>query len=437
MSNEYNISDVLVNEWRVWAKYTVEKRAIPSCMDGLKPVQRFYLYSSLMNSKNDFKRVSAVSGVVSDYGYNHAETSASDAGQLMAADWSNNLCFLEYEGNFGSRINRERGAPRYTYTKLGGNFWKYFKDTELAPEHYDPEHIPPAYYLPVLPIPAINGCHGTATGFATKVLPRSIDDVTNAVEKVIKGTKIRSNTLKPSFPKCESTFEYVSGRWIESCAGSMTRPAKTKLVISELPYATTREKYINHLEKLKEKDLIVSYIDDTDEKFCFIIKLKNDNKMTEEELLKIFDLVKPHTENINLIDVDGIVRNFSSIEEYIMYFVEQRKPFLEKRIETQLAKSIEEARFDLVVVEFINAVLDGRITFKGFTSDEVKKQIRDNTKAKVDDADRLIRMNIVSLTKEKVEQLTEKAAESKKKIKYWKGTSIDEQFMSDLAELHQ
>ena len=39
-------------------------------IDGLKPVQRFYLYSSLKNSKKEFKKVSAVSGIISDYGYN-------------------------------------------------------------------------------------------------------------------------------------------------------------------------------------------------------------------------------------------------------------------------------------------------------------------------------------------------------------------------------
>ena len=51
--------------------YTVEARAIPNMIDGLKPVQRFYLYSSLLNSKRDFKKVSAVAGIISDYGYQH------------------------------------------------------------------------------------------------------------------------------------------------------------------------------------------------------------------------------------------------------------------------------------------------------------------------------------------------------------------------------
>ena len=54
---EYPISKVAANEWKSFAMYTVESRAIPNMIDGLKPVQRFYLYSSIQNTKRDFKKV--------------------------------------------------------------------------------------------------------------------------------------------------------------------------------------------------------------------------------------------------------------------------------------------------------------------------------------------------------------------------------------------
>ena len=95
LGTEYPISQVAENEWKSFAMYTVESRAIPNMIDGLKPVQRFYLYSSILNSKKDFKKVSAVSGIISDYGYNHGEASAAGAGQLMAATWNNNICLIE------------------------------------------------------------------------------------------------------------------------------------------------------------------------------------------------------------------------------------------------------------------------------------------------------------------------------------------------------
>ena len=57
VTEDYQISEVTENEYRDFALYTVESRAIPSMIDGLKPVQRFYLFSSLKNSKKDFKKV--------------------------------------------------------------------------------------------------------------------------------------------------------------------------------------------------------------------------------------------------------------------------------------------------------------------------------------------------------------------------------------------
>ena len=156
LGNDYPISKVAANEWKSFAMYTVESRAIPNMIDGLKPVQRFYLYSSLVNSKKDFKKVSAVSGIISDYGYNHGESSAAGAGQLMAATWNNNICLIEGRGSFGTRLVQEAGAARYVYSRVHDNFSKYVKDIDLSPIHEDPEHEPPAFYLPIIPMVLVN-----------------------------------------------------------------------------------------------------------------------------------------------------------------------------------------------------------------------------------------------------------------------------------------
>ena len=203
-SSTYLISDVAANEMHDYAMYTISNRAIPNMYDGLKPVQRFYLYSSLVNSKKDYKKVSAVSGVVSDYGYQHGETSAAGAGQLMAATWNNNVCLVEGRGSFGTRQVQEAGAARYVYTRVHENFNKYIKDLDLAPEHEDPEHTPPQFYIPVLPLALANGTKGIATGFATNILPRGIDALRDACKEFLTTGKI-AKRLDVEFPDFTGT----------------------------------------------------------------------------------------------------------------------------------------------------------------------------------------------------------------------------------------
>jgi DNA topoisomerase-2 len=170
--NLYPVSELAKNEWKEFALYTVEARAIPSMVDGMKPSQRFYLYSSIKNTPRDFKKVESVMGTVTDYGYNHGTGSAGASGQMMASEWANNICLVEGRGSFGTRLVQTAAAPRYTQTRLHPNFHKYVKDIDLSPKHSDPEHHPPAFYIPIIPLVLANGVKGIATGFATNILPR-------------------------------------------------------------------------------------------------------------------------------------------------------------------------------------------------------------------------------------------------------------------------
>jgi DNA gyrase/topoisomerase IV subunit A len=273
--NNYPISKVAANEWKAFAMYTVESRAIPNMIDGLKPVQRFYLYSSLINSKRDFKKVSAVSGIISDYGYNHGESSAAGAGQLMAAEWNNNICLIEGRGSFGTRLIQEAGAARYVYSRVHDNFNKYVKDIDLSPVHEDPEHEPPAFYLPILPLVLVNGTKGIATGFATNILPHNPKDLRKACVQYLDKGKI---TIKPSvkFPDFSGTVEQSKEDPTKYTAnGTFVRKGKTAVSITEVPYGFDREGYVKVLDKLEDEGDIVSYEDKCNKNgFHFEVKLK-------------------------------------------------------------------------------------------------------------------------------------------------------------------
>jgi len=438
LGTAYPISKVALNEWKSFAMYTVESRAIPNMIDGLKPVQRFYLYSSLINSKKDFKKVSAVSGIISDYGYNHGEASAAGAGQLMAATWNNNICLVEGRGSFGTRLVQEAGAARYVYTRLHDNFGKYVKDLDLSPVHDDPEHEPPAFYLPAIPLVLINGTKGIATGFATNILPHCPASVTEACVEYLETKEIKQ-PINLKFPEFSGTIEqnkedpkkYIS-------YGTYSKRSKTQLLISEVPYGFDRESYVKVLDHLEDEGDIVSYDDLCDKQgFKFEVKLKQNisAKWTRSKIISKFKLSKPFAQNLTVIDYEGKLREYDDARQLIKDFCDYRLGILKQRIDARKAEYEEEVRWLNVKMEFVQANVDGRIVFKDNTKTQVIKQIMEETSGTGGDTNRLLALSILNLTKEEIVKLKKQIAESKRTLNFWKKTTPINQFKTDLETL--
>jgi DNA topoisomerase-2 len=435
MTEMYKLSELADNELREFAMYTIQSRAIPSMVDGLKNVQRFYLYSSIVNSSKEYKKVSAISGIISDYGYNHGETSAAGAGQLMAASWNNNICLVEGRGSFGTRQIQAAGAARYVYTRLHSNFNKYIKDLELSPEHEDPEHMPPQYYIPVIPLVLSNGIKGIATGFATNILPRGEKDIIKACKEYISKGKI-SKRLPITFPDFNGTTSYDSATDRFLSYGVFKRPSATKLVITEIPYGYDRETYIKILDKIEDDGNIVRYSDQcSTHGFQFEIQLSNKiakTLNTEAKVQKMFKLEKSYAENLTVIDAEGNLKEYDDERELIKDFVTFKMRVLDQRIESKLVKVKEQLRWLLLKRAFVNAVLADDVKFKGKSKAHVVQQIQSMMVATDDDCDRLLRMNIMTLTKEMVDELKKQIEVVKTEGEYWAGTTPKIQFIDDL-----
>jgi DNA gyrase/topoisomerase IV subunit A len=406
-------------------------------IDGLKPVQRFYLYSSLINSKRDFKKVSAVAGIISDYGYNHGEASAAGAGQLMAATWNNNICLVEGRGSFGTRLIQEAGAPRYVYTRLSENFEKYIRDIDLAPAHDDPEHEPPSFYVPVIPLVLANGTKGIATGFATNILPRSQKSLSRAVSEYLSSGTIKKR-IPITFPDFKGKVVWDTANDRYSILGVYEKKSKTVMEITEVPYGYDRESYVKILDKLEDDGDIVSYDDLCDKAgFSFEIKLKQNTSANwdNEKIIRKFKLSKPASENITVIDYDGKLREYDDERELVKHFCDYRLGILHKRIELRQAEASELARWLKIKMEFIQSVLDDKIIFKNRKKADVGKQILDNTDAIDSDVDKLLRVNIMSLTDEMVRELSKEIKSAQAERTFWSKETPKNQFTTDLEGL--
>ena len=108
---------------------------------------------------------------------------------------------------------------------------------------------------------------------------------------------------------------------------------------------------------------------------------------------------------------------------------------MKKRIDLNLNDLTEENRWFKVKKEFINSVLDNKIVFKGNKKQEVAEQILKETSALSVDVDRLLRMNILSLTNELVLELEKEIKKNIEELKYWKSATPKDQFLKDLNEI--
>lgn len=428
---EYKLSELASREWRDFAMYTIAQRAIPNMIDGLKPSQRFYLYSSIVSTPKEFDRVDSVASSCAKYGYQHGDTSPT--GQLMAARWNNNLCLIEGKGSFGSRMVQNAAAPRYTKTRLHSNFNKYIKDLELAPEHSDPEHVPPAFYIPTIPLVLVNGVRGIATGFATLILPRSVKDVSNACSEYLKTGKIKK-PIPVSFPEFNGFVKSEDGS--HTVTGSFNRVGKTKLVINEIPYGPDREQFVKILDKLEDDGKIVGYDDLCDSNgFCFDVKLKRDNNWSDAQIIKEFKLQTSIVENINVISPEGRLVQYDDERQLIKDFVDYRLGILQKRIDLAKKQVGERIEWLDLKMRFVAAILKDKIVFKGRKKAEVVSDVMGMFTCSEEAAERLLRMNLLSFTKELVVELKTQTDDAKKELKYWEGTTPHDQFTADLAEM--
>lgn len=433
--NKYSVTDLMNMEWREFANYSTIGRAIPSMVDGLKSSQRFFLAASLDNTKSSFDKVASVAGSVAKYGYKHGENNAADAGVGLAQAWENNACLIQGRGSFGTRLVPKAAAPRYIYSKVHPNFDKLVADLDLCPPSNDPEFKIPMHYIPVVPLLLVNGSNGIATGFKAVIFPRLLKDVVQSCLEYIKTGKVK-NKLVPGWNDFKGTVVAGPEPGKYFIHGAFERQGKTGLTITEVPIGFDRESYVELLDDLEDAGEISGYVDSCGkEGFCFKIQLRRNSVLTDDDIVRMFRLVKPVTEIFTTVDWEGNLRIYDNPQDIIKDFCDYRKTVLEQRIQNKRVEMRETARFYRVKAEFVRRVLDGVINFKGKKKDTIVAEILTITEATEDDADRLLRMNLMSLTKEMVDELVDQEKKVVADIAFWDEETWESQFKTDLSAL--
>lgn len=442
MNENKSITEFLGGEYKEFAMYVIESRAIASLVDGLKPSQRKVIHvcnNTWKNGSEKTMKVFQLSGKVANESYyHHGGASLDNAIIGMAQKFKNNLPLLEEDGVFGDLRSPYSAAPRYIGTKLSSNFRLLYKDFELLEyKSEEGETIEPYFFLPIVPTVLLNGGSGIAVGFASNILNRPVKDVINSCIDVLNDKKIK--TITPRLNVFNGTYEQDKDnhkKWY--IRGTFERVNTNTIRITELPPSMTYKKYNEILDELKENKIITSYDDSSKATPNYTIKMTRESliQMTDEQIVKTFKLEESETEIFSTIDEKGKLKIFECVEDLIYYFVNFRLGYYQKRKDYILDRLQKEITLLSNRGKFIRAILEEKIKVNNVPKATIIESIKSLNLTEVDGSyDYLLRMPIYSLTKEMYDKIKEDYLSKKKEIEETKLIDPKSMYLDDLNEL--
>ena len=444
MKKTRTVTSFFDKEYLDYARYVVENRAIPSCIDGLKPTQRkvVYIANKIWKTGNEkpMKLFQLAGRVAAEAFYHHGNTSLESSMVGMAQKFKNSLPLLEGVGQFGSLRSPAAGAPRYISAKLHPNFRLLYQDFDLLENKIEEgEKIEPAFFLPIVPTVILNGTSGIAVGFATNILNRNPKDVVDACISTLNNKKMK--VLAPWIQEFKGTFiRDLENPKTWKIKGQYQIINTTTVKITAIPPNYTYERYEEILNLLQEKGIITSYDDNSSETIEYILKFRrsvlNSLVSSEGKLERTLRLNTQETENLTTLDENGKLKIFDKAEDIVKHFVDvrlgwyqTRKDYLIDKTEKQLSLVTNKARF-------IKDIIDSKLKINNVPKEKIVTYLKTNAYDTVHGSyDYLLSMAIHSLTKERYEKLLLEKEGCIIALKTLKATDPKEMYLGDLKKL--
>lgn len=314
-----------------YSLYVMQSRAIPAVTDGLKAGGRRVLWVA-----RDGKHVKSatLAGATMPI---HPHDTPEGAIDTLAAPYGNNIPLFDGDGAFGTLIEpKAYAASRYTAVQVS-KFTQdvVFRDIEIVPmkENYDGTLEEPVHFLPLVPVVLLNPSEGIAIGFATNILPRSLDDLILAQITHLKGGKSISNPLPKFSPINAVCYAREDNAYYFN--GELDVHDTSSATITALPYGQTHEKVLSKLDDLLEKGTLVSYTDRSKNMIRIELKFKRGfiKSVEEVELYKMLGLSVRHFENLNVLNFDGKSVWSTNPQDLIRKFTDWRLGWYVQRYE--------------------------------------------------------------------------------------------------------
>ncbi len=364
------IHEEMARSYVNYAMSVIIARALPDVRDGLKPVQRRILYTMLQGGYTPDRartKCAKICGDCSGDFHPHGQDVIYPTLVRMAQDFNMRYPLVDPQGNFGSIDGDPPAAMRYTEARASKIAMELLEDIDRETVDWVPNYLQTKNEPTVLPgkFPNLlcNGTSGIAVGMATNMPSHNLNEVVEAIKLRLSNPKCTVDDIMkvlpgPDFPTYGLIFGTRGIRSMyETGRGSIVMQAKTAIeqadggkstiVITEIPYQTSRKTIIEQIAdiiKNKKHDSIADVSDYSDRHGTRIeVTIKRDGNPHRalNFLLKKTQL-RTTFGAIMLSLVDG-VPNVLPITLLLDEYIKHRKSVIERRTRYELNRALEDA----------------------------------------------------------------------------------------------
>ncbi|MEX2582516.1 MAG: DNA gyrase subunit A [Gemmatimonadota bacterium] len=430
------IEDEMKQSFLDYSMSVIVQRALPDVRDGLKPVHRRILYSmheSGLSPARPFKKSATVVGDVLGKYHPHGDSAVYDAMVRMVQDFSLRYPLITGQGNFGSIDGDSAAAYRYTEARLAPIATDLLADIDRETVDFVPnfdDRLKEPVVLPGrVPNLLINGSSGIAVGMSTNIPPHNLREVGAAAIHLLDHPDCTVEDLMehvpgPDFPTGGLIVgregirqAYETGRGRVVMQGRIGREARRggreQLVITEIPYATSKTRIIEQIADLVKKGKSPDISDLRDESdrdgIRLVVEMKRgaDAKKVVGALLK-WTALQSTFGVISLALDRGIPREFT-LKEMLERYRDHRVEVIVRRSTWERERALDEAHvLEGLLIALQNIVRVVEIIRSSRRRDTAAEKLRSEFKLSERQAEAILMMRLYRLTQLETKDLRER-----------------------------